>query len=68
MATKSTWKVFARVEKNGKYAEYDDVATIHSPSGVPTAKDVLAAQLTEIIRQNPHLRGGRITGTATRIN
>ncbi|WP_097900121.1 hypothetical protein [Streptomyces sp. b94] len=68
MATKTTWKVRARVEKNGRYAEYDDVATLYSPTGVPAAKDVLAAQLTEIVRQHPHLRGGKATGTATRIN
>ncbi|MEU5325637.1 hypothetical protein [Streptomyces parvus] len=68
MATKTTWKVRARVERSGRYAEYDDVATLYSPNGVPTAKQVLAAQLAEIIRQYPHLRGGKITGSATRIN
>ncbi|PCG82732.1 hypothetical protein CIB93_28295 [Streptomyces sp. WZ.A104] len=68
MATKSTWHVRARVEKNGQYAEYDDHAEIVSPGPVPSAKDVHAAQVAQIIAQNPHLRGGRITGTATRIN
>lgn len=68
MPTKTTWQVFARVEKSGRYAEYDDIATIYSPKGVPAAKDVLAAQLTAIVQAYPHLRGGQATGTATRIN
>ncbi|MGW4038527.1 hypothetical protein ACWEIM_19955 [Streptomyces sp. NPDC004778] len=67
MATKTTWKVYARIEKNGQYAEYDDVATLYGDY-VPTEKVVLAAQCAGIIRQYPHLRGGKITGTATRIN
>ncbi|MGW4840523.1 hypothetical protein [Streptomyces globisporus] len=67
-ATKTTWQVFARIEKNGQYAEYDDVATLYSPQGIPTAQQVLDAQLTEILRQHPHLRDGDVTGSATRIN
>ncbi|MFD3979166.1 hypothetical protein ACFWR6_11290 [Streptomyces griseus] len=67
MATKTTWKVRARVEKNGQYAEYDDVATIYGDH-VPTEKLVLAAQLAQMLKEHPHLRGGKITGRATRIN
>ncbi|MGW1332907.1 hypothetical protein ACWD7B_01350 [Streptomyces rubiginosohelvolus] len=67
-ATKTTWQVFARIEKDGRWAEYDDVATLYSPNGVPTAQQVLDVQLTEILRQHPHLRDGDITGSATRIN
>ncbi|MDJ1644881.1 hypothetical protein [Streptomyces pakalii] len=67
MTAKTTWKVYARIEKNGQYAEYDDIATLYTPT-VPTEKVVLAAQCAGIIRQYPHLRGGKITGRATRIN
>ncbi|MER5820680.1 hypothetical protein [Streptomyces californicus] len=66
-ATKTTWKVFARAEKNGEFAEYDDVATVFT-DGVPSSKYVVAAQLAQILQHYPHLRGGTVSGTATRIN
>ncbi|MDJ1643590.1 hypothetical protein [Streptomyces pakalii] len=65
--TKTTWRVYARIEKGGQYAEYDDVATLYTPT-VPTEKAVVAAQCVGILRACPHLRGGKITGHATRIN
>lgn len=56
----SLWYVHIRIEKNGRFGEYDDTVGV-SGSGEATAAGLEAEFKGQIINSQPHLKGGRVT-------
>jgi hypothetical protein len=56
----SLWRVHIRIEKNGKFGEYNDTISALG-SGDATAADLEAEVKGMIINRSPQLKGGRIT-------
>ncbi|MCQ8831780.1 hypothetical protein [Streptomyces malaysiensis] len=59
MAGSTTWRVHVRIEKGGRYADYNDTSNMISGSREPTERDVIQATTDMIISAHPYLKGGK---------
>lgn len=58
----SLWRAHVRVERDGRFAEYDDKIEIFEPQGAPTsARDVVECVLQMIAESDPSMKSGRLT-------
>ncbi|MFJ4637578.1 hypothetical protein ACIP69_18380 [Streptomyces hygroscopicus] len=59
MAGSTTWHVHVRIEKNGRYAEYNDTTNMISIGREPNEREVIQATTDDIINAHPYLKGGK---------
>ncbi|RSR98048.1 hypothetical protein EF913_28370 [Streptomyces sp. WAC04189] len=63
----TTWAVTVRMEKDGRYAEYDDTMSLTGDDGsLPTEADVIGHARDLIINASPEMKAGEIVHSSAR--